>query len=193
MRRFEISPRTRRGRARLRRFQARHEENPRAEKATWQWVVEMVILGVGVVLGWQTLSLGLTQFETANAGLSSSAAAAVYQQQQDIDNIFIEHPETDPYFSDGIAAPTTAQDRAKIRSIAFRLIDHFDHVLYQLNNGLFESNYDAWVHYIKRSFEKSPILCETLLNNNMEYGGTEEGSLWNDFAAPACAELGIKP
>lgn len=196
-------------------WRARRAKKGQLGKATWQWVVEMCIIAAGVLvtydLGSKTLNLGISQLQSVNDGLSSSAAAAVYQQQQDVDSIFVEHPELDRYFSDNIQIPpvpvltpgATAEEqkafeeavqrKARVEAIAFRLLDHFEHLRYQVENGLFEISFAAWDEYIRTSFNSSPVLCELLLKNNAEYDGLGDGSLWKDFAATPCAELGFRP
>lgn len=175
---------------------------------TLPWVIEMLIIFAGVTA---TLLVGYFQLKSVNDGLSSSTAAAVYQQQQEIDDIFVEHPEMNPYFSDEVPVPPppvlspiatepereiyeeAVQKKAKIEAVAFRILDHFEHIRYQVENGLFEISYASWDEYIRTSFSSSPVLCEMLLKNNEEYDGTRDGSLWEEFAATPCAEVGIRP
>lgn len=183
---------------------SRREPNERAQsdKSTWKWAVEMVLIFCGglvalgsLVVAVVALKVTIIQLDAVNDGLSSSAAAAVYQQQQDIDDIFVEYPEVDPYFSDKEPIPAELGDEqeSKIKAVAFRILDHFEHIRYQLETGLFEVEEDAWLDYMETSFEESRVLCDTLLTYNSEYDGLEEDTLWAESAATGCAGLGIIP
>lgn len=174
---------------------------------TFPWVIEMLIIAIGVTF---TLVVGASQLASVNDGLASSTAAAVYQQQQEIDDIFVEYPELVPYFDDEepvsplpVVGPDRApaevkaledakQKEARIEAIAFRLLDHFEHIRYHLDEGLFETSHDAWEEYIRASFKNSPVLCRVLTTNLKEYDSTEKGSLWKKFAAEPCAKFGIR-
>ncbi len=165
----------------------------------------MIGLGASV-----TLWVGYSQLASVNDGLASSTAAAVYEQQQEIDDLFVEHPELDPFFSDKVRVPEppvlppnatqeqkdeyteAVQKKARAEAIAFRILDHFEHIRYQVDNGLFEASYGAWNDYIRTSFESSPVLCDMLLTNNEEYEGTGDESLWKVFAASPCGALGFR-
>lgn len=158
------------------------------DKETRRWRVEMFILAAGVVAGGVTLAFTVAQLNSVNKGLDSTAAAAVYQQQQDIDNIFVENDGLDAFFSEGDPVPADHKDRAKIKAVAFRLLDHFEHIEYQIEADLFEDNLDGWKAYISGSFADSPVLCETLVGNLAEYD-----TLWGEFASEPCTALGVRP
>ncbi|WP_455833563.1 hypothetical protein [Pseudarthrobacter siccitolerans] len=160
----------------------------REGKAIWQWVVEMLILVTGVIA---TLTVGVTQLEAVRDSLKSTTAASVFEQQQELDKVFVEMPQYAQYFEEKVEI-IPPEHEVQVRAIAFRTLDHFEHIRFQIANNLFSANHVAWHEYFSESFRYSPVLCRTLLENNEVYGGTTgPHSLWANFAELPCAELGI--
>lgn len=170
-------------------------------KQTWQWAVEVLLILATVVVA---IYMGYHQLQSVDDALSSSAAAAVYEQQQAINEIFVDHPEMQPYFWEGEPVPAVenapanaeveanANTPAVAEALSFQLLDHFEHVRYQIENGLFESDLEAWEATINDFFASSPILCETLLKDNEMYSGTGPETLWGKHAEEPCGQLGIR-
>jgi hypothetical protein len=75
--------------------------------------------------------------------------------------------------------------RQKADQVAGSVLDFFSHLEDQQEAGAFKID-EGWASYIMSSFEKSPVLCETLKNNIALYGGYS-GFLWDNFAKQACA------
>ncbi|SDI69653.1 hypothetical protein SAMN04488693_1195 [Arthrobacter subterraneus] len=138
-----------------------------------------------------TLGAAITQLSSLNSGLDSSAAAAVYSQQQEIDEIFVERPEYLTYFEEGTPPPSSGDEASRVRAISYRLLDHFEHVRYQIDAGLFEETETTWNEYFGSSFEDSPALCAALVEAIKEYDGTGGDTLWAEHAKEPCGAYGI--
>lgn len=74
------------------------DEDVKERAAFYRWAVEMGLIGITAAVA---LGAATTQLSSLNSGLDSSAAAAVYSQQQEIDDIFVERPGYLTYFDEG--------------------------------------------------------------------------------------------
>jgi hypothetical protein len=145
-----------------------------------------------------TVIFGLVQSLNLEKTLKSSTAATIYAQQQDIDKIFVNMTTLQPFFWDDKPLPLPASPPvdgdpalvliAQARGVASRILDHFEHLDYQMRSGAFEEKED-WDAYMKESFKNSPVLCLTLWDDKDEYGGTDSGSLWTTYAKGNCPEV----
>jgi hypothetical protein len=73
-----------------------------------------------------------------------------------------------------------------VAAVAYRILDFFAHVRYQIDHGLFEDHRASWDRYIRDSFASSQVLCASLEQSISGYGGREPGSLWYDYAQDVC-------
>jgi hypothetical protein len=151
---------------------------------------ELLVLTATLVA---TVAFGWGQSINLEKTLKSSTAATIYAQQQDIDKVFVDMPHLQPFFWDDKPLPAPAGDAASVisaqaRGVASRILDHFEHLTYQMKAGAFEEEED-WKAYMKESFVTSPVLCLTLWDDKDEYGGTADDSLWVMYAKGNCPEV----
>jgi hypothetical protein len=161
--------------------------------------MELALIASGVVVA---LAAGAFQYFGIVNTLESSAAASLYSQQQDIDQMFVENLDLQPYFWLGQELPdpdaiTDNNDKtsaaklvAKSEAVSYRILDHFSHLLYQMEKRAFNTERANWEAYIRHSFERSPILCRSLWDDRAAFGGEDPGSLWALYGASACSAAG---
>jgi hypothetical protein len=161
--------------------------------------VELLLIAAGVSVA---LATGVFQYLGLVNTLDSSTAASVYSQQQEIDQMFVENIDLQPYFwlgqrlpePDLIADPSEKNKAmdviAKSEAASYRVLDHFAHLLYQMDKRAFAAERTSWEAYIKGSFERSPVLCRSLWEDRAAFGGDVPDSLWGLYARRACPDIG---
>lgn len=159
-------------------------------------VIELILITAGIVAA---ILVGYFQLEkvdaslrrtdaaqkSSDAAIRSSTAAAIYAEQQDINQLFVETPDLQKYFWYKEVAPEGDTEPSKPAAVASRILDHFEHLILQLESGDFDEERSGWEAYMKRSFEKSPVLCQTLSDDIDEYG-REPGSIFDLYAEDSC-------
>ncbi|UKA56034.1 hypothetical protein LFT45_09035 [Arthrobacter sp. FW305-BF8] len=157
---------------------------------------ELLLIGAGVAA---TLVAAAYQYAGIRSTLESSTASSLYAQQQEIDRIFVDNVDLQPYFwrrqelPDAAAVADPAAKRAaqqlagRAEATAHRILDHFAHLKYQMGTQAFTSERADWEAYIRRSFADSLILCRALRDDREAFGGTGADSLWGRYAEEPCA------
>lgn len=157
--------------------------------------VELLLIGAGVAA---TLIAAAYQYFGIRSTLESSTAASLYAQQQEIDKIFVENVDLQPYFwrrqelpdpaaiQDPAARREAQQLAARSEATAHRILDHFAHLKYQMGTQAFTSERADWEAYIRRSFAESIILCRALEGDRESFGGAGPDSLWGLYAEEPC-------
>lgn len=130
--------------------------------------------------------------------VESSIASSLYAQQQEIDRIFVDNVDLQPYFwhrrelpdASAIGDPAAKQEAQQLavraEATAHRFLDHFAHLKYQMGTQAFTSERADWEAYIRRSFADSPALCRALRDDREAFGGTGTDTLWGWYAAKPC-------
>jgi hypothetical protein len=156
---------------------------------------ELVLIGAGVAA---TLIAAAYQYAGIRSTLESSTASSLYAQQQEIDRIFVDNVDLQPYFwhrqelpdasaAGDPAAKREAQDLAgRAEATAHRILDHFAHLKYQMGTQAFTSERGDWEAYMRRSFADSVVLCRALREDIEAYGGAGADSLWGGYAEGPC-------
>lgn len=160
--------------------------------------LELWLIGAGVAA---TLIAAAYQYSGIKNTLESNAAASLYSQQQEIDKIFVEHTDLQPYFwlRKELPRPEASKSpeekleaenlAARAEAISYRILDHFAHLKYQMNTQAFDTERADWEAYISQSFERSLVLCRALWADREAFGGTGAQSLWGLYAEPACRDV----
>ena len=156
---------------------------------------ELLLIGAGVAA---TLIAAAYQYAGIRSTLEGSTASSLYAQQQEIDRIFVDHVDLQPYFwrrqelPDASAVADPAAKRAaqqlagRAEATAHRILDHFAHLKYQMGTQAFTSERADWEAYIRRSFAESLILCRALSADKEAFGGAGPDSLWGLYAEEPC-------
>ncbi|MFE4835073.1 hypothetical protein ACFRAU_10355 [Arthrobacter sp. NPDC056691] len=156
---------------------------------------ELLLIGAGVAA---TLIAAAYQYVGIRSTLESSTASSLYAQQQEIDRIFVDNVELQPYFwhRQELPDPSVIPDpaakleaqhlAARAEATAHRILDHFAHLKYQMGTQAFTSERTDWEAYMQRSFADSRILCRALRGDQEAYGGTGPDSLWGRYAEEPC-------
>lgn len=145
-------------------------------------VAEISIIALGIIAAG---TVGVYQLMKVDESLTSSTAASIYAQQQEINHLFVEHEELQPYFWHNHQAPE--RDVSVAAAVASRLLDHFEHLMFQLDSNAFDEERDGWEAYMRGSFADSPVLCRTLVKDIEEYGGIGIGTMWDKYAKEPCS------
>lgn len=160
--------------------------------------LELWLIGAGVAA---TLIAAAYQYSGIRNTLESNTAASLYSQQQEIDKIFVEHTDLQPYFwlRKQLPQPEAAKNpeekraaenlSARAEAVSYRILDHFAHLKYQMNMQAFDTERADWEAYISQSFERSLVLCRALWTDREAFGGTGPQSLWGLYAEPACKDV----
>ena len=160
--------------------------------------IELLLIGAGVAA---TLIAAAYQYFGIRSTLESSTAASLYAQQQEIDKIFVEHTDLQPYFwlRKELPRPEASKSQeekleaenlaARAEAISYRILDHFAHLKYQMNTQAFDTERADWEAYISQSFERSLVLCRALWADREAFGGAGAQSLWGLYAEPACRDV----
>ncbi|MFE4542536.1 hypothetical protein [Arthrobacter sp. NPDC056727] len=156
---------------------------------------ELLLIGAGVAA---TLIAAAYQYLGIRSTLESSTAASLYAQQQEIDRIFADNVDLQPYFwhreelpdasasGDPAARREAEQLAGRAEAAAHRILDHFAHLKYQMGTQAFTSERADWEAYMRRSFADSLILCRALRDDREAFGGTGPDSLWGRYAEEPC-------
>ena len=156
---------------------------------------ELLLIGAGVAA---TLVAAAYQYLGIRSTLESSTASSLYAQQQEIDRIFVDNVDLQPYFwhhrelpdASAIGDPAAKQEAqqlaARAEATAHRILDHFAHLKYQMGTQAFTSERADWEAYMRRSFADSLVLCRALREDREAFGGTGPDSLWGRYAAEPC-------
>jgi hypothetical protein len=156
---------------------------------------ELLLIGAGVAA---TLVAAAYQYFGIRSTLESSTASSLYAQQQEIDRIFVDNVDLQPYFwhraelpdASAIGDPAAQQEAQQLagraEATAHRILDHFAHLKYQMGTQAFTSERADWEAYIRRSFADSPLLCRALRDDREAFGGTGPDSLWGRYAEEPC-------
>lgn len=160
--------------------------------------IELLLIGAGVAA---TLIAAAYQYFGIRSTLESSTAASLYAQQQEIDKIFVDNVDLQPYFwrrqelpdpaaiQDPAARREAQQLAARSEATAHRILDHFAHLKYQMGTQAFTSERADWEAYIRRSFAESIVLCRALEGDRESFGGAGPDSLWGLYAEGPCREV----
>lgn len=156
---------------------------------------ELLLIAAGVAA---TLIAAAYQYVGIRSTLESSTAASLYAQQQEIDRIFVDNVDLQPYFwrrqelPDPAALQNAAEKleaqqlAARAEATAHRILDHFAHLKYQMGMQAFTSERADWEAYMRQSFAESPILCRALWADRESFGGNGADSLWGRYAEEPC-------
>lgn len=186
--------------SRLPERQRRHDEDhirqdARGSRARRLRRAELLLIGAGVAA---TVVAAAYQYFGIRSTLESSTASSLYAQQQEIDRIFVDNVELQPYFwhrrelpdplaiADPAAKQQAQQLAGRAEATAHRILDHFAHLKYQMGTQAFTSERADWEAYLRRSFADSPILCRALGEDQEAFGGSGPDSLWGRFAEEPC-------
>ena len=101
----------------------------------------------------------------------SDVSARTYE----VDKVFVDNPEFQKYFLDGVDIAPGDKDYPKALSISVLVLDYLDsfNVLLDYNHDLISDGIlqqEAWKHYFTQSFKQSPLLCRTLMSDPESYG-----------------------
>jgi hypothetical protein len=128
----------------------------------------LVVIAVGLYFAYDQAR----QFnQNQNLSNWSDVSARTYE----VDRVFVDNPEYQKYFLDGVDIAPGDKDYPKALSISLLLLDYLDsfNVLLDYNHDLISDGIlqrEAWKHYFTESFKKSPILCRTLMSDPESYG-----------------------
>jgi len=124
-------------------------------------VVTAIVTAIGFTLVyWQVVQTKRT--------LNSATHAAIYSQEQEINELFVANPECREYFYHGRECPPGQSDRLALLSITDMVADFFEHIVQQRNH-LPKGIWPAWVAYMRSVYECSPLLREQLARNRTWY------------------------
>jgi hypothetical protein len=115
--------------------------------------------------------IAIIQLAKVNDGLRSQASSAVFDQQLEINKLFLQDEDAKeliPYFFDGQELPEDHRLRPQANMIAGSILDFFSHVEDQQEADVFSVD-RGWAEYMDYSFENSPTLCEVLEANQALY------------------------
>jgi hypothetical protein len=146
-----------------------------------------------------TLIAAAYQYAGIRSTLESSTASSLYAQQQEIDRIFVDHVDLQPYFwrrqelpdasaaADPAAKLAAQQLAARAEATAHRILDHFAHLKYQMGTQAFTSERADWEAYIRSGASRTPSFCAAPCADDLEaFGGTGADSFWGRYAEEPC-------
>jgi len=111
-----------------------------------------------------------SQVAQAKRTLNSMTHAAIYSQEQSINELFVAHPEYRDYFYGSRECPPDDPARSALLSITDMIADFFEHIVQQrahLPAGI----WPAWVGYMRAIYATSPLLRSQLSKNRDWYDG----------------------
>ena len=140
------------------------------EKLTTYEVITLVISIIGltslIFLVIQTWQLGDT--------LESTVLTNISAREHEMNTVFVEYPELQPYFFSGTPINESDPDYARVLAIARTRLSFistfYDQSTYV--NDLRNANnptWRAWTNYIQRLFSTSPIMCQQLRDTRDDY------------------------
>ena len=92
-----------------------------------------------------------------------------------------------PYFHGRDEPSSDATNAARQAYIvAGAMLDHFEHVRFQIATGAMAADRGSWDAYIVKTFKESPLLCAEFRRHKAYYGGGGHGTI-GDWANQGCA------
>jgi len=133
-------------------------------------IAALVFSGYQLQQTQQQLQLTRQQSRQTEKALHSNTAAMIYQEEREVWQRVT--PDIYKYFHGG-SVPKGKPSRSleKARIVAGAMLDHFEHLRYQIYLGAMPADYQAWSSYIIDTFRNSPLLCQQLRENLSYYGG----------------------
>ncbi len=134
---------------------------------------EVITLCISVI-GLTSLVFLVVQTRQLSDTLESTVLTNLASRESEINGVFVEYPELQPYFFDGAEIDASNDDYARAVAVA-RLRVAFIGTIYEQSVYVADLNnensptWQAWKRYIRRSFSESPIMCQVLRETTDNY------------------------
>ncbi|HXH92048.1 MAG TPA: hypothetical protein VNN25_10745 [Thermoanaerobaculia bacterium] len=139
-------------------------------------LVTLAVVAAGFYLGLDQAKKLTESIESSNRSNNLSTWSTITNQGMEIDKIFVDHPEFQPYFFEGVVIRSKDPNFPRAKAIATAFLDYIDSataLLYQMKKTPTPVpfvEYDTWNHYFEVQFGTSPLLCQTLFESKDIYG-----------------------
>jgi hypothetical protein len=145
----------------------------------------LLVAAAALVFSGLQLQMARDQSSQTEKALRASTAAVIYQEDREVWKAVT--PDIYEYF-DGADAPSREDKGArarKARIVAGAMLDHFEHVRFQIANDTMAADKQSRDSYIVDTFRNSPLLCQQFQDKTSFYGGGGAGTI-GDWAAQGC-------
>jgi hypothetical protein len=142
----------------------------RDEKPSVIEVVTLLVSAISLV----SLVFLVIQTRQMTDTLESTVLTGISARESEMDSVFVEYPELQPYFFSGVEIDESNSDFARVAAIARTRVAFIGHFFEQstyvteLNNET-SPTWQAWKRYIRRVFASSPIMCRMLSETAEDY------------------------
>jgi hypothetical protein len=139
-------------------------------------IATLAIVAAGFYLGLNQAKKLTESIESSNRSNNLSTWSTITNQGMEIDKIFVDHPEFQQYFFEGVEIKPNDANLPRAQAIATSFLDYLDSataLLYQMKKTPTPVpfvEYDTWNRYFDVQFRRSPLLCHTLFENKDIYG-----------------------
>ena len=135
-----------------------------------------VIIG-GLYFAWDQANKLTESIRLNNTATNISTWLSVSNQSIEADKVFVQNPEFQKYFLDGVAISEDHPDYPKARAIAFLMLDYAEGSLTTvgyLHENLPEAIVEkqTWEKYFNSLFKSSPLMCKLYRENTESFGTT---------------------
>lgn len=127
---------------------------------------DAILLFTMIVFAYQAQQMA-NQSRASVTATRASVYQAIASQMQDIDRLFITHPELRPYVYENKPVPTVEPMRTQVLALAELFVDFFDNFMAQ--SGQIPGDlYEPWCRYARSIMQSSPAVC-AFWNENREW------------------------
>lgn len=133
-----------------------------AEESSKLTLKDKISFGISLV-GVLGIGLVFVQINQASEGLENSVTTEMFDYVQELNKLFLDHPELWPYFNDGEPIEKGDPSYYKALAAADYHLDLIDAIWMQSHFiEDFQEDQAAWDDWFSSMFSASPILCVRL-------------------------------
>ena len=135
---------------------------------SWTDICEALAAVASAIVSFVGFLFVVIQLRQNQNSIDGQTHAQVYQLNQGIYNMLIEHPDLRPYFYENKDMPIDEPERSKVLAAAELLADLFEYVV--LNEKSLNAEIrDSWLEYMRLMYHTSQCLRDFLASREASY------------------------
>ena len=140
------------------------------QKLSLYEIITLIISAIGLT----SLIFLVIQTRQLSDTLESAALSNISSRQFEMDSVFVEHPEMQPYFFSGVDITEKDEAYARVTAVARARLNYvstfYEQSAYvQDLQNVNSPFWQAWARYVERIFSASPIMCKQLDASQQDY------------------------
>jgi hypothetical protein len=135
---------------------------------SWTEVCQAVASLAGVVLSLVGFLFVILQLRQNQQATDRQTHAIVYQLNQEIYSLLVNHPDLRPYFYENEKIPCDEPIRSKVLAAAEMICDMFEYIVLN-DKSLGKEIRKGWMSYMRRMYQENQCLPEFLSIASAQY------------------------